>query len=78
MITPQFLRLAAANWRMVHEAVHGPLDVQTAETVNEAIGFLITCAQVEECNAPTCVPGAPYSGEFDLKPDEPSEFTITG
>ena len=46
-MTPQHLRLAAANWRAVHEAVHGPLDTQTSETVNEALSFVITCAQVE-------------------------------
>ena len=46
-MSPQHLRLAAANWRAVHEALHGPLDVQTAKTVNEALSFVITCAQVE-------------------------------
>lgn len=51
-MSPQHLRLAAANWRAVHEALHGPLDVQTAKTVNEALSFVITCAQVEEENPP--------------------------
>ena len=45
-MTPAQLRLAAADWRQTYEAIHGPLDPQTAETVNEALGFLITCAQV--------------------------------
>lgn len=47
-MTPQLLRLAAANWRAIHETLHGPLDAQTAETVNEALSFLITVAQTDE------------------------------
>ena len=63
-MSPQHLRLAAANWRMIYEAVHGPLDVQTAETVNEALSFVITCAQVED-DCPACPPaGAPMHSEM--------------
>lgn len=45
-MTAQELRAAAAGWREIHERLHGPLDVQTAETVNEVIAFLVSCAQV--------------------------------
>lgn len=48
MTFAQELRLAAAEWQAVHEALHGPLDRQTAETVYEATEFLITVAQVIE------------------------------
>ena len=60
-MSPQTLRLAAANWRAVHEAVHGPLAPQTAETVNEALSFVITCAQVDD-DLPE--PGTPLHSEL--------------
>lgn len=49
--TAQVLRLAASEWRAIHEAIHGLLDRQTAETVNEAMEFLITVSQTANDHA---------------------------
>lgn len=45
-MTPQDLLVAAQDWRQVHEQIHGPLDAQTAETVNEVIEYLVNCMAV--------------------------------
>lgn len=44
---PQLLLLAKIEWQKVHEAIHGPLDQQTVETVNELTEFLCAVVQAE-------------------------------
>ena len=63
MTTAQRLRIAAKQWRFTHEMIHGQLDAQTAETVNEALSFVITCAQSED----HLRQGEPF--QADLEPD---------
>lgn len=51
-------------WRMTHEALHGPLDAQTAETVSEALSFVISCSQGMTLDDGLTESGVPYSQDL--------------